>query len=116
MEILAARAGSVALLPVKGRIEHTNSEPFRIALLSVIETELAAGATGFVLDLSQVDYMSSAGLRVLMIANTAAKTRGARIAIGGLRSVLAEIFTISRFNLVFPCHNTVAEAVAALGG
>ena len=73
-------------------------------------------ATGLVLDLSGTEYMSSAGLRVLMLANNAAKGRGARIAVGGLRAVLAEIFAISRFNMVFPCHATVAEATASLGG
>ena len=109
-------SGLVAILPVHGRIEHTNADAFRTALLAAVNAQLEAGATGLVLDLSGTEYMSSAGLRVLMLANNAAKGRGARIAVGGLRAVLAEIFAISRFNMVFPCHATVAEATASLGG
>jgi anti-sigma B factor antagonist/stage II sporulation protein AA (anti-sigma F factor antagonist) len=54
------------------------------------------------------------GLRVLMIAGKAARAREARIAVAGLRPVVQEIFSISRFNGVVEMFPTVAAAVAAI--
>jgi anti-sigma B factor antagonist/stage II sporulation protein AA (anti-sigma F factor antagonist) len=67
-----------------------------------------------VLDFSRVDYISSVGLRVLMIAGKAARARGARIAVAALRPVVQEIFSISRFNGVVEMFPTVAAALAAI--
>jgi anti-sigma B factor antagonist/stage II sporulation protein AA (anti-sigma F factor antagonist) len=65
-----------------------------------------------VLDLGAVDYVSSAGLRVLMLASRQARAQGGTIVIAALQPVVREIFEISKFTLVFPCFATVAEALA----
>ena len=54
-----------------------------------------------VLDFAGVEYISSVGLRVLMIAAPSRCAAGsARIAVAGLQPVVAEIFAISRFDMV----------------
>ncbi len=53
-----------------------------------------------VLDFAGVDYISSVGLRVLMIAAKQTRGNGARIAVAALQPVVAEIFAISRFDHV----------------
>ncbi len=72
-------------------------------------------------DLSGVEYISSVGLRVLMLASKQAKAQGGALAVCGLQPVVREIFEISRFNLVLPVFPTpaggarraLAEALAA---
>ena len=67
-----------------------------------------------VLDLSGLEYVSSAGLRCFMLASRQAKSNRARIAVAALQPMVAEIFEISHFNLVFQVFPTVREALGAL--
>ncbi len=75
---------------------------------------MAKAKAALILDLSGVDYISSAGLRALMIAFKAGKADGKGFGIAALQPLLLEIFTISRFNLVFPLFETVRQAVDKL--
>ena len=68
-----------------------------------------------VLDLSAVDYISSVGLRVLMLAAKQVKSQGGSISVAALQPVVREIFEISRFNLVIPSYAGVDDALAAHG-
>ena len=66
------------------------------------------------LDLSGLEYVSSAGLRCLMIAAREAKARAGRIVVAAMQPVVAEIFQISRFNLVLEVFPTLREALASV--
>src|SRR5438046_5355941 len=70
-----------------------------------------AGGDRLVLDFSQVDYISSVGLRVLMLAGKEIREHGGSIVVAALQPVVREIFEISRFNLVFQCFGSVREAL-----
>jgi anti-anti-sigma factor len=67
-----------------------------------------------VLDLSDMEYVSSAGLRCFMLASRQARTHQARIFVAALQPMVKEIFDISHFNLVFQVFPTVREALAAV--
>ena len=67
-----------------------------------------------VLDMSGLEYVSSAGLRCLMIAAKQAATRASRIVVASPQPVVAEILQISRFNLVLPVFGTTREALASV--
>lgn len=109
MNCSEAKLGNSVLLTVLGRIDLSNADTFRDALSSA----LSRAGSGIVLDFSGVDYISSAGLRSLMIAFKAGKEQGKSFAIAALQPLVREIFEISRFNLVFPLYGTVQEAAAA---
>ena len=65
-----------------------------------------------VVDLSAVDYISSAGLRALMLASRH-KPKELRLAVACLNEVVREIFSIGRFSQVVPTFATVEDALAA---
>jgi anti-anti-sigma factor len=67
-----------------------------------------------VLDLSGVDYISSAGLRVLMLARKQAKVQGGTLVVAGLTPVVKEIFEISRFTVVFEVFGSVRDALVRI--
>lgn len=90
--------GSIVLAPI-GRLELTNADACKEILLRAVgEAERAV-----ILDLGQLEYISSAGLRSLMIAIKTAKAKSVGVGIAAMQPVVREIFKISRFDMVFPC-------------
>ena len=75
---------------------------------------ILAGGLPVVVDFSDVNYISSAGLRALMLASKQARGTGTALAIAALQPVVLEIFQISRFDKLVPCHPTVDAALAAI--
>src|SRR4051794_36240788 len=96
-----------------GRLDHESCEAFRAGLQPHLDAALAA-AQAVVLDLSGLEYVSSAGLRCFMLAAKQADAQGGRILVASPRPVVAEILQISRFNLVFRVLPSVREALAAV--
>lgn len=113
MELSERRAGRAVVLAPAGRIDMGTADQLRERLIPLVT---AAGQSGdpVVLDFSGVDYISSAGLRVLMLAAKEARSSGGKIAVAALQPLVNEIFQISRFDKVLPCHGGVDQALAAL--
>lgn len=105
-------ADTVVLFPV-GRIDHATADTLRDAIAPYVGPS-AAGRDRVVIDLSGVEYISSVGLRVLMVASKEAKAHGRALAVCGLQPVVREIFEISRFNLVLKVFATLREALTAV--
>jgi anti-anti-sigma factor len=113
VELTERRAGRTVVLAPAGRIDMATADQFRERLMPLITTATASGES-VVLDFSGVDYISSAGLRVLMLAAKEARSSGGRIAVAALQPLVNEIFQISRFDKVLPCHPAVNDAVASV--
>jgi anti-sigma B factor antagonist/stage II sporulation protein AA (anti-sigma F factor antagonist) len=109
MNCSEARFGGATVLEVSGRIDLSNADDFRDKLSSA----LADAGAGLIVDMDKVDYISSAGLRSLMIVFRTSKADGKQFAIVALQPLLMEIFTISRFHLVFPLFDTARAAIEA---
>ena len=113
MELSVKRFADALVLSPTGRIDHGSAEAFRGALAPHLE-RCAAGQDQVVLDLSGVDYISSAGLRILMLAKKQAKAQGGSFAVAGLQPAVKEIFEISRFTVIFDIFATARDALARL--
>jgi anti-anti-sigma factor len=101
------------VLSVAGRLDQMTCETFRAALAPHMANALAAGQ-GVVLDLAKLDYVSSAGLRCFMIAAKEAKAKSGKIMVADLQPMVAEIFQISRFDLVLPVFDHVIDALQTI--
>ena len=113
MDLSERRADRAVVLAPAGRIDMATADQLRERLIPMV-TDAGRSGEGVVLDFSGVDYISSAGLRVLMLAAKEAKASGGRIAVAALQPLVSEIFQISRFDKVLPCHRGVDEALAAV--
>ena len=113
LQLNVDRYADVLVISTGGRIDYQNAEAFRSALMPYIEN-CRAGGDQVVLDLSALEYVSSAGLRVLMIAAKVSKARNGRLLAVALQPVVREIFEISRFNLVFELFDTLRDALAKI--
>ena len=99
----------VQIVSVSGRIDHSAAEEFTQALEPVIK-DCLPGKPPIMLDFSHVEYISSAGLRVLMMASRRAKAQKGVFVIAQLQPLVQEVFAISRFNLIMPCYVSVEAA------
>jgi anti-anti-sigma factor len=103
----------VVVVAPSGRLDHDNCEAFRAGLQPQLD-RAGAASQRIVLDLSGLEYVSSAGLRCFMLAAKQVRGQGGKIVLAALRPVVAEIFQISRFDMVFELHPSVRAALGAL--
>ena len=113
MQLTHRRIGNAVVLAAAGRIDHASAEGFKEALQPHL-AQCKAGGDVVVLDFSGIEYISSVGLRVLMLAAKQAKWQQGAVAVAALRPVVKEIFEISKFTLVIPCFARVRDALAEL--
>lgn len=114
MNLPTREEAGVLIVSVSGRIDHIASEEFTSALTPVL-ARCRQGDAPVLLDFSAVDYISSAGLRVLMMASRQAKAQRGVLAIAALQPLVQEVFAISRFNLIVPCYASVDSACKVIG-
>ncbi len=110
MEIGERRQGDIIVLSPVGRVNNDTGSPFQTRLLGCVGSAPAK----VLIDFSGVEYISSAGLRALMVASKQSKANGGRLAVAALTPMVKEIFAISRFSLVVQVFDTAAEAITAL--
>lgn len=111
MDLSPRRFADALVLRPPGTLDHLTAPAFRAALEPHL-AHCAADGDRVVLDFSGVPYISSAGLRVLMLASKQARAQGGAIVIAALAPLPLEIFAISRFDQVLPVFRTVGEALA----
>ncbi len=113
MNVTSRRYANAVAVQVAGRLDQDTCEAFRVQLVGFVE-QAAHDGGAIVLDLSALEYVSSAGLRCFMLASRQAKAQHGRIFVAALQPMVAEIFQISHFNLVFQVFPTLREAMAAV--
>ena len=113
MEVLFQERGAVNVLKVQGRIDHAAAPAFQEALAPYLGA-CSNGKVPLALDFSAVEYISSIGLRALMLAARQVKAQGGRIAIVALTPVVADVLRIARFDLVFPIFGDLETATKNL--
>jgi anti-anti-sigma factor len=112
MECTTREIANVLLVQVGGRIDHTTAQAFEDALLPALGD--CASEKKALLDLSGVAYMSSAGLRVLILAAKQCQQQKGDISLAGLQPMVREVFKISHFDTIFTVFATVPAALEAL--
>ena len=113
MKLNPRRYANAVVLSVAGRLDQDTCDAFRADLMVHVESAARDGGS-IILDLAGLEYVSSAGLRCFMLASRQAKALHSRIVVAQLQPMVAEIFEISHFNLVFQVFPTVREAVGAV--
>ena len=114
MEFSSQRLVDVFVAAPVGQIDHPNADTLRLALAPTLDAAILAR-----LDrsrFSRVTYISSMGLRVLLLAAKELRAVNGKMAIAALQPVVTEIFAIARFNHVleiFPDVRTALEQYSA---
>jgi anti-sigma B factor antagonist len=107
MQVTEKRQGDIVVLAVEGRLDSSNSDQFEKQLLSMVER----GDVRFVLDFGGLDYISSAGLRVLLKAAKELKKKEGHLCLCALRDYVREVFDMSGFATFLPIHSSLETSI-----
>ncbi|HJU15925.1 MAG TPA: anti-sigma factor antagonist [Stellaceae bacterium] len=99
---------SPAVLAPCGRLDANTSPEFEREMLE----ELNRSPNGMVMDFSKLDYVSSAGLRVVLLAAKRVKAAGGVFVLCGLGPTIAEVFKVSGFLSILMVEPDCAAALA----
>lgn len=110
MEVTAREESGCTVARVAGRLDAATAPVFE----KTCEEWIGKGTRRLVLDLSALDYVSSAGLRAVLSTMKKLKSAGGGMAVTGLSGVVKEVFTISGFDALLPVGESVAEAITIL--
>ncbi len=113
MNVQTQRRGDIDVVTPVGRIDSATAATFERAVNEVF----AAGSQRMLLDFSQIEYVSSAGLRYTLLAGKRMKTvPGGKLVLYGLATQVREIFEISGFTAIFTICADLDAALAACAG
>lgn len=108
MEIREEKRGDIKIIGLSGRLDVNTSPDVEERLMNI----LYQGEKQLVIDFSDLTYISSVGLRVLVsLAKYMQKAKG-KLALAALNNHIQEIFTIAGFASIFSIYPTCDEAVA----
>ena len=109
MDLHEERLDQVTALSVKGRIDSTTAPQVG----QEHEAVVANPSGRLVVDFRDLDYISSAGFRVLLVAAKRADQSGSRLVLCGLSSKVRQLFDVGGFLDLFSITATRDEAIAA---
>ena len=93
MEITRTNIGGTEVMSLTGRLDTVTSMKLQTVLTEAIE-----GAEKIELDFAAVDYVSSAGLRVLLQGQKAAQKADKPITLKNVSSEVMEVFDVTGFS------------------
>ena len=108
MEIKTEEKDGFIVLGVSGRMDAMTSGPFLEKCTEIVD----AGGTKVVVDMSGLEYVSSAGLRSFLAFAKALRANKGVLRFSGLSGMVEEVFTVSGFSRMFDVLPTVDEAIA----
>jgi anti-anti-sigma factor len=110
MEITEDKIDGQVVISLSGRIDSTAAVEFEEKLIEIIDK----GKNTMIIDFLRIQFISSAGLRVLLLAAKKVKPYGGKIVLCDMSKDVREVFDISGFSSIFDIQENVAAAVDAI--
>lgn len=109
MDIVCEKKDAGTLVRVSGRMDAITAPDFETECVQVIDS----GEKVIVVDLSGLDYISSAGLRSILASAKKSKATGTTLHFSGLSGMVEEVFQVSGLGSMFSVYPTAEEAFAS---
>ncbi|MBI5589873.1 MAG: STAS domain-containing protein [Deltaproteobacteria bacterium] len=108
MEIIkSGKENNALIVKISGRMDAVTAPEFEKALGAWIDES----EKYFVVDLSSLEYISSAGLRSILIIAKKLKALNGKIVLAAMEESVNEVFEISGFNSIIPINDSVQAAI-----
>ena len=107
VQIRKEQKGESLIFHLEGKLDAVSSP----VLEDSIAHEIEQGQNHILLDFAQIDYLSSAGLRVLLSNTKKLKTRGGGLVVYGMMDDVLEIVKMAGFEKVLSLSTTETEAL-----
>jgi len=111
MEFKTTNADQAVIVTIIGRLDTVTAPEYEKQIRALID----GGNHCFVVDFAQLDYISSAGLRVLLVMAKLLKAKAGQVCFANVNSTVHSVFEMSGFSALFKMKNSVIEALAAVG-
>ena len=108
MKLHAQREDGILIARAVGRVDGANAMEFQNRLQAAIGDD-----SDVILDLEGLSYISSAGLRVVLLVAQHVQKRSGRFSVCSLSDSIENVFNISGFDRVIPTHGSRSDARAA---
>ena len=106
MEINERKMENISVVGITGRLDLEGSEILAQRLHQLIDD----GERRLVIEGEKLDYISSAGLRVLLVAAKRLKASDGKIVLSSLKPHILEVFEIAGFKSIFPIYGNTDQA------
>jgi anti-sigma B factor antagonist len=107
MEISEDRKADVVILSLSGKLDATTAKTFEDKILAAINS----GAQRLAVDLSQLDYVSSSGLRVFLLAAKQLQGTQGKIVLCALKDHVRQVFDLAGFSSLLSISGSRDEAI-----
>jgi len=101
--------GDISIISLTGSLDTNTSKEAEDQINKLIEE----GSIKLLIDLTNLDYISSSGLRILLSTSKKLKSLRGEMRICGLNETVNEVFEISGFTMIFNVLKTLEEAKAS---
>ena len=109
MEIIEEIQDSIKIFRLKGRLDSNTAQGLEDELFRAISD----GSKKIIVDFENLDYISSAGLRILLKANRALLREDGRVILCSMQSYIREIFKTTGIDNFVPILDTIGQALKA---
>jgi len=109
MKVTMRDEGGILVVEPVGDIDGKTAPDFQAQVVGWMQPE-----GRMVIDLTQVAFMSSAGLRAMLLVYREAKARGAKLALAGVNKDIRNSMAATGFLTFFVVRDSVAEAFEAV--
>ncbi len=110
MELNSTRTDDVLVITTCNRVDGSNASDFQDSLKHLIRDSDRA----VVIDFASMTYISSAGLRAMLVTAKNLKRSNARFAICSLSDSIREVFAISGFDKIIAIYATAGQAIVGV--
>ena len=110
MEISQKEENGIVSIAIKGRLDADSS----LEAEKVVKDALGGETNRLLFNLGELEYLSSAGLRVLLTAAKEMRRRDGKIVLCALNEFVKEIFEVSGFQSLIPITESVESGIEAL--
>ncbi len=109
MTVMVETLKRVAVVTVKGRVDSSNASDLDAKLQGLLDE----GNANIILDMSEVEYMSSAGLRAVVSALRESKKKRGDVRLATPSARVAEVFELAGLQPLFVTYDNLTAAVGS---
>lgn len=107
MTIAIEPTAAATIVPLQGQINSANAAAIEAQVLALVD----GGTKNLILDFAGLDYISSAGLRMVLVVAKRLKQESGLLVLCGMQSHVREVFDISGFLAILNVEPTRSEAL-----
>ena len=110
MDLQTRIENNAIVVTINGRLDAVTAPEYDKKIRELVD----GGNINFVVDFEQLDYISSAGLRALLLMAKLLKEKGGRVCFANIKGNVRSVFDMSGFFSIFKVEDSVTAALAVI--